>query len=754
MLLPFRRRAWTAGALLGLLALGAWIGFSVATESPPKEEQTPRKSGLVEQVDVRLAMIEAVVLDRRGRHVHGLPPSAFHLYEGKREVPIITFDEIRLEPTPEDRATVRPEASASPPEAEPPAADAPVASETASSRSPGPVSAGQLARARQKGERWFVLLFDGYFNPSALAISNARRAAKKWLRENLREGDKVAVYELLPNLSTLQGFTHRTDLLDEAIDEVKVMPGSFMGQEMIRQRLEQTRNLSRDVREQQLDNAGSFGSQLDRSERDNFYMGIAGLGEAIGALDGTKAVVLFSGGFPITRSWDTMATGGLTLRFKRMLEILDRYGVRFFTFDVGEDNTFTGAEQSANLSQMADSLGLSSTWLDSLQIGAQINAANSHQEILAVLGNETGGRFMRGRDYAKGLARVAEDLSHYYLVGYRPVDLVKAGRYVRLKLKVDGKGLKVITRKGRFAENQAAAAKATRKQTPAALAGPPFALECQPQVFPLPGDRSLLVLPIHLADLLPLAQPGSAASQLQRLELRLRTRALISDVVIEESERSLSIPLSTGLTQRLDSGLMLREAMVLSPAGYQIEVIVHAPGLKRMGRWMKTVSIRATDINSFSLTDLSLLPPASKAPLVFDVFAQHQPVRGNNPPGPLPDPLGDSAGRPPVSAGEPITKSAPLLVQVGVVKPPPRIDAGKSPLEMTWELVPTGGGDPIELPVTYRRLEFAPDGSWLDVVAQLDLSAAEPGAYELRLVAVRVVTGTRVERTVPLTLIP
>ena len=725
----------------------------MATESPPKEEQTPPKTGLVEQVDVHLAMIEAVVLDKRGRHVHGLPPSAFHLYEGKREVPIITFDEIQLEPTPRDRAIVRSEVSGAI-EAKPPVTLAPAVEGTPASPSSGPVSAGQLARARQKGERWFVLLFDGYFNPSALAISNARRAAKKWIRQNLRQGDKVAVYELLPNLSTLQGFTHRTDLLEEAIDEVKVMPGSFMGQEMIRQRLEQTRSLSRNVREQQLENAGNFGSQLDRSERDNFYMGIAGLGEAIGSLDGTKAVILFSGGFPITRSWDTMATGGLTPRFKRMLEILDRYGVRFFTFDVGEDNTFTGAEQSANLSQMADNLGLGSTWLDSLQIGAQINAATSHQEILAVLGNETGGRFMRGRDYAKGLARVAEDLSHYYLIGYRPVDLVRASRYVHLKLRVDGKGLKAITRKGRFAENQTTAAETARKDKPPTLAGPPFEIDCQPQVFPLPGDRSLLVLPVHLGGLLPLAQPSTAASQLRRLELRLRTRALISDVVIEESERSISIPLGGSLAERLDSGLMLREAMVLSPAGYQIEIVIHAPGLKRMGRWMKTISVRPTDISNFSLTDLSILPPALKAPLVFDVFAQHQPVQGNNPPGPLPDPLGDSTGRPPVSAGEPITKSAPLLVQVGVVKPPPQTDAEKSPLEMRWKLLPQNGGETIELPATYRRLEFAPNGSWLDVVVQLDLSAAEPGTYDLRLSAKRLATNTRIERTVPLTLVP
>ncbi|MDQ7086559.1 MAG: VWA domain-containing protein [Acidobacteriota bacterium] len=351
-------------------------------------------------MDVQLAMLEVVVVDRKGRHVRGLPPSAFHLKEGRREVPIITFDEITLNQEPGTASPNLPEISGASGEPQTPASqpERPDGVPSPAAAPTGPVSAGQAARARKEGKRWFVLLFDGYFNPSALAISQARRAAKKWLKETLREGDQVAVYQLLPHLSTVQSFTSRRKLLNEAIDSIRIMPGSSMGQEMIRQRLEQTQALPRDFREQQIRNAGSFGSQLDRSERDNFYVSLTSLGQALGPLAGTKAVVLFSGGFPITRSWDTNSTGGLTRRFKRMMEVLEYYGVRVYSFDVGEENTFTGAEQARNIRQMVDNLGLGTEWLDSLQVGAQIDSAISHQEVLAILGNETGGRFIRGKE--------------------------------------------------------------------------------------------------------------------------------------------------------------------------------------------------------------------------------------------------------------------------------------------------------------------------------------------------------------------
>ena len=742
-----------AAGLLWLAALLMALGVVLA-EGPSSagEKEPPATTEQVETVDVRLAMLEVVVVDRKGRHVRGLPASAFHLKEGRREVPIITFDEIDLD----ERMTPQPAAdrqtSPTPPAAEPSTTpESPTATPEPPTAEPHtaprqPVSAGQTARIRQQGKRWFVLLFDGYFNPSALSISQARRAAKKWLKENLRDGDQVAVYQLLPHLTTVQSFTSRRDLLEEALDGIRVMPGSSMGQDMIRQRLEQTQAMPQEFRERQLRNAGNFGSQLDRSERDNFYLSMANLGQALGPLVGSKAVLLFSGGFPITRSWDTNSTGGLTERFKYMMEVLEFYGVRVFSFDVGEENTFTGAEQATNIRQMVDNLGLGTEWLDSLQVGAQIDSSASHQEVLAILGTETGGRFTRGKDYLKGLNRVSEDLSHYYLIGYRPIDLIRAGRYVRLRADVDGKGLKVIARRGRFSSASAEPEVDDSAATAAKLAGPPLAIRCQPQVFPLPGDKSLLVLPIRVGNLDPLTRDSELP---ERAEFHLRTRALIADVTIEESQRDISVPISEALLQRLNAGFALREAMVLSAATYDVEVTIQAPAFRRSGRWKGRVAVRSTNLRDFSLTDLSILSPADGSTPVFDVFLQHQPVKGNNPPGPLPDPLGDARGRPPISAGGSYDAATPLLVQVGVVKPPPQIDPKVNPLEMVWEVI-CGDADPVEIPISYRRLDFAPGGAYLDVIAQLDLSGIKPGSCTLQLTATRIATNTTITRQAPL----
>ena len=65
-------------------------GFRIK-EIVGEERTAPLRTSFEEHSRVELVLVEAVVLDRRGRHVRGVPRSSFRLTEGGRDVEIVTL---------------------------------------------------------------------------------------------------------------------------------------------------------------------------------------------------------------------------------------------------------------------------------------------------------------------------------------------------------------------------------------------------------------------------------------------------------------------------------------------------------------------------------------------------------------------------------------------------------------------------------------------------------------------------------------
>lgn len=749
--------AAAAGAILALLPAGADPGTEVRAGEP-------RPSGLVEKAEVRLALLEIVVLDSRGRHVRDLPRSAFHVLEKGRDLPVRSLDEIDLvKRAPAPAPPPMPAGDAAPPGA-PAAAPAPPP--------PAGEGAASVAERRRSRPRWFLLLFDGYNNPSPLRINQLRKAAKKWLGENLRSQDFAAVYEMTPFLSSVSGFTQDVVDLRIAIDKVRVFPASDLRDEAIRRVLASgssaTSDDSRTMFEQQVRNAAQFGGDLLSREQDQFYLSLSDAAGSLAGLDGTKAILLFSGGFPVTRTRTTAARGGLTPRFKDMLARLERAGIRVFTFDVGEDGGFSDTDTAQNLSLALDELELGQEWLEQLGVGGEVNAQNAHQEILAVLGNETGGRFLRGRDYELGLDAAADDLSHYYILGYEPPPPDPKGRsYVPVRVKADGKGIRVVARQGRFVEEKLAhsaaaaavsaaaadAAEAERRDRAAseAMAASALAISCRPLFYPHPDGRTLVVLPVEIAGPVP-AVPASGGAL--DLDLDLVVSADLAEGDVRTSRRNVRARLKPEARQALERGMQLRDAIVLPAGAAGISVSVRLNGLDRSGQWAATLPVPARDGTRFGLTEIATLAPGHAIPVVFDVFAKRENVTGTVPSAPVADPLGaDARGRPPAYVTGSLASAEPLLAQVGVTAAPRAGSSGESPLRLDWELLPASGGSPVAPPVRYRRLEMRDDGM-LDVVAEIALSGLDAGEWVLRLTAENLATREKDSRSAPLRIAP
>jgi len=721
------------------LALAALVVAAATWLTVAQERADP---ALAVHEEVRLGLLEVVVLDRKGEHVRGLPPSAFRLLEGRDEIPIRTFDEIEVGGvvSPSRQAPVPPPQAAASGEAPGPAA--------------APGSAGTRIAPREDGPRWIAVLFDGYNNPSPLKHSQARRSAKKWLRENVRENDFVGVYEMTPWLYSTSGFSSRVEDSLAAIDKVRIFPGSEMGTEMAEQRLEQGQIGTRETLEAQLTNAAGFGGDLLAAERDTFYEGMSGLAEIMAGLDGTKAILAFSGGFPVTRSRQALASGGFTVRFKRMLEDLERAGVRVYTMDVGEDGGYTDASEAMNTRLQLDQLGLGTEWLDTLQLGAQVDSVNAHQEILAVVAGESGGRFFAGKDYTENLTRAFGDLSHYYLIGYDPdLRTPKGKSFVPMAVRVEGEGRRVITRRVRHVAEPASASAPPPLPAPHdAVDARALAIACRPQFYPGSDGRTLVVLPIRVQGPLPTL---AVAEGQRALDMTLEVTATASGETVASGSRDLRLQVPPDRATDFAFGIHLREALLLPPSAVDLRVDLRLNGLGKSGSWSAPVVVPERRGDRFGLTDLAVFAPMDRAPLILDIFRQNKPVITSAEPVPFPDPWGaDATGRPPSYVDGSLPSKAPVLAQVAVVQPPP-VEAGESsPLRLDWEFVPDAGGEAFAPPVRYRRLKLAPDGGRLEVVADLDVSAVPPGSYQLRVVAEDLVRGGSVVRSAPVTLAP
>jgi hypothetical protein len=234
------------------------------------------------------------------------------------------------------------------------------------------------------------------------------------------------------------------------------------------------------------------------------------------------------------------------------------------------------------------------------------------------------------------------------------------------------------------------------------------------------------------------------------LDFDLTLLAELAGETLVEGSRNIRLNLPAESGQLLQSGMQLREAMLLPQAVLDLSVGLRVNGLERSGRWEARLPVPERRSDAFGLTDLALLHPADPTPLVYDVFLKGDKVFGTQPLSALPDPLGqDAAGRPALYVDGEVSRQVSLLAQVQVMAPPAASSTQRSPLRMDWELVPASGSEVLAPPVRYRRLQMVDQGRLLDVMIDLDLADVAPGDYTLRLTAQNLLDQSTDVRSVP-----
>ena len=286
-----------------------------------------------------------------------------------------------------------------------------------------------------------------------------RRALKKFVDDDMREGDLVAIMRTSAGMGSLQQFTADKRILYKAIERVRW--NSFAGAGIgIFPELESDPTES----EKAISRGGPGGSEHGQNpmamqppngaarRRRSFDDSTMGTLEAVNYiihalrdLPGRKAVILFSDGITI------FGPGGnsrVMEQMQRLTDLANRAAVVIYTVDARGLQTLsiTAADHPA----MGGAAGQT---VDAL-LASRHRKFFESQGGLDYLAHQTGGFFVHdNNDLAGAIRRMLDDLSGYYLIGYRPDDSSFAPekgyrQFHKIQVKVKVRGLQVRSRTG------------------------------------------------------------------------------------------------------------------------------------------------------------------------------------------------------------------------------------------------------------------------------------------------------------------
>jgi hypothetical protein len=159
---------------------------------------------------------------------------------------------------------------------------------------------------------------------------------------------------------------------------------------------------------------------------------------ALRELPGRKALILFSDGFSMFGNGDDLS---VVEQVHRLTDLANRCAVVIYTVDARGLQTLSYTAADAGPPPRDGGLAQSMEFAQS-------------QEGLEYLARQTGGFFVRNNnDLAGGVRRVLNDLSGYYLIGYRPEEASFAAgkgyrQFHKIQVNVRVRGLQVCSRTG------------------------------------------------------------------------------------------------------------------------------------------------------------------------------------------------------------------------------------------------------------------------------------------------------------------
>ena len=555
------------------------------------------------RVSSTLVQVDAVVTDSKGRQVTNLTPDDFELYADGKLQAITSFSFVGVSGTTGANA-------AQPKVGNPLLAPPPV-----------------LSVRREDIRRTIVLMVDD-LNLSFESLAWVRRSLLAFVDQQMQPGDLIALCRTGYGSSALQQFTSDRRLARAAISSLRWNPNGG-GSISFFQSIKPDAKIRGPVGPASAEGTGSdvpvfdsiyslpspkIATQLDGLRKNSLTVGALGAIDSViqGLRDmpGRKSLVLFSDGFNLES-----ADGAVQTAMHRLADRANRSGTVIYTMQgVGLVTLQPGAADNP-----------SSPGRSSGATVAEISKDRSKQLYNAQIGLEylsrvTGGfSHANGNDLNGGLARVLEDQSGYYLLGYKPpagtFDENGGDRpYHNLKVRVKTKGLTVRSRTGFFGatdEETTPQAASALEQLRLTMLSPfqssAIRLRLTPIYAEVAGQGPVVrnLLDVDLRDLTFRTLPdGSSEAQLKLLVVAFtadstQTASFTSDYKIDLAAGKLE-------EARRNGALYVVEIKPPKPGGFQIRTAVRDEATQATGSAHAFVEVADARKNRLALTSVVL----------------------------------------------------------------------------------------------------------------------------------------------------
>ena len=399
-----------------------FVAVCAAFAQQPSPTPKPATDADVVKISTNLIQVDVTVTDKNGKIVRDLRPDEFEIYENgqKQKLSNFTFIDNTRETT-----VVRPEENSTKSKVVLP---------------PTPVRPEQVRRT-------IALVVDD-LSLSFESTYYARRALKKFVDEQMQDGDLVAIIRTGGGIGALQQFTTDKRQLYAAIEKIRWNPtgtgqiGAFAPMEA-KVDLGPTPDTGRSLEE-------------IRQDQDDFRASIFATG-TLGAINyvirgmqelpGRKSIMLISDGFKLyEEDEDGFKESGRVLQaLRQLVDAANRASVVIYTMDA-RGLVYTGLTAADNTT------GRSADQIES-ELSDRRAQLFDTQDGLRYLAQQTGGiSIINSNDLSGGIRKILDDQS-YYLIAYVPDEDTfdpKTRRFNKLLVKVTRPGVKVRYRSGFF----------------------------------------------------------------------------------------------------------------------------------------------------------------------------------------------------------------------------------------------------------------------------------------------------------------
>src|SRR5262245_84067 len=585
--------------LIGLLIVGV-PGPGRAQQAPADKRQDPApksppaaQSGQeVVRVTTQLVQVDAVVTDNNGKHVEDLTEGDFELLvDGKKEQ-LTHFSHISL-PAPPREPTAKKKV------------ELVVAPESMPTRQIEP----------EEVRRTIAFVVDDMgLTPPSMAL--ARETLKKFVGEQMQDGDLVAIIRTGSGLGMLEQYTSDKRILYTAIEKLVWNP---LSRDMMPTFADTSGADEMDAAqaEQQAEQqaaADSFAEFLETSFTTGTLGATSFLVRSLRNFPGRKSVILLSDGFRInSRTNNDNTTNQVLQSLENLVEQANRSSVVIYSIDAkGVQPFMPGADVGGRPSATARS--------DALQ------TAQEALEGLNFLSHQTGGfTVVNTNDLNIGVEEALYDQQSYYLLGFDPEDEKFDRRRHSIKVKVNRPGVRVRTRSGFFGvsdgerENATPAAPKTRgQQILSALFAPmgarDLSLRMTPYFFNSSKDGPIVRALFHI-DCSRLTFKDGPDGQ-KRLNLDLAAFAFDEEgvtadlnahrLVLNFDEKRYREALAEGLAYHADFQLK-------KPGAYQFRAVLRDGASGRTGSASQFIRLPDLSKNRLALSGLVMTTPKTLA---------------------------------------------------------------------------------------------------------------------------------------------